>query len=77
METEDTGWTYTLTCKGCNKPYEIINAFPEHQYCDDCLIIFRDGMKQVVDFVEDEGVMYQYTDTLNRWQAKLKEWGIE
>lgn len=34
------------------------------------------GKKEVVEFVTNEGVMYQYGDTLQRWQAKLKEWGM-
>jgi len=39
-------------------------------------ISFKAGIKEVVEFVEAEGVMCQYLDMLNRWQAKLKEWNI-
>jgi len=52
-----------------------------YQYnCPDCMVdaneedIKQEGRKEVVEFVEAEGVMSQYLDTLNRWQAKLKEW---
>ena len=54
-----------------------------HQYnCPDCYVddneeeIRHAGINEVVDFVEQEGVMYRHGDTLNRWRAQLEEWGI-
>lgn len=38
---------------------------------------FKAGIREVVDWVEEEGVMYQYPDTLARWQTKLEEWELQ
>lgn len=39
--------------------------------------MIKAGMREVVEVVEKEGVMYQSLDTLKRWQAQLEEWGIK
>ena len=40
-------------------------------------IYIKVGIKEVVEFVEQEGVMYRCSDTLARWRAKIEEWGVD
>ncbi len=38
---------------------------------------FKAGIKEVVDFVQTERKNRNPADWYSRWQAKLKEWGLE
>ena len=78
--------TYMLTCDNCRSAFESKDGFPKQQLCPRCLIVFKAGIKEVVDYFFYEaglvGLMGCMTmagciSLLPNWQAKLKEWGIK
>lgn len=83
---------YTLTCDGCGEPFYSQEAFPKPHYCSRCLDVFKAGIKEVWDEVQNNFtsrgnsvvvVFGHFCPSGNKkikwfdsWQAKLKEWNI-
>ena len=74
--------TYVLKCDNCGNTFDSREAFPERLLCPRCMIVFKAGIKEVVDWVENhkfskrsveiDGYWY-YEFNNDVWQAFLKE----
>ena len=43
--------TYTMRCDNCGNVYESEDGFPERQLCPRCMIVFKAGIKEGIEYV--------------------------
>ena len=84
MEAKTKGFvSYTMVCDNCQSVYSSEDAYPERQLCPRCTIVFRAGIKEVVEWIKAhsrdtyERAYGELTLDVKGWQAQLKEWGID
>ena len=89
MKAKDTV-LYHLNCEICGGDFYNTEAFPNPHYCSQCLKARRAGIKEVVDWIEDnrtpflpdgkwdnkKAVKCELQLLEGEWQAKLKEWDV-
>ena len=79
--------TYMLKCDNCQSVFDSKDALPERLLCPRCLIVFKAGIREVVDWMNENCLGCQSNTPSNQdkylgfhkgsWQAKLKEWGVD